>query len=217
MRDRCSKIGHGFAMEADIMNPDLPPLRAAHEAWQSVLGQLQMEMPRASFDTWVRDTQVSSFDPSTGSGQAAILTISVRNNYARDWLESRLTSTVARLLIGIMNQSVQVRFVVGEDEPEEEPEDGEEESEPDEDLMHRAGPVAGLRPHRAAAQTGGGQGVSAASGDGDRAEGGLAVHRLPPGSLDVQIHGKRRGLAQPAGDALFRPELRGFLAPDETS
>ena len=117
------------------MNPDLPPPRAAQESWQSVLGLLQMEMPRASFDTWVRDTQVSSFDPSTGSGQAAILTISVRNNYARDWLESRLTSTVARLLIGIMNQSVQVRFVVGEDEPEEEPEDGEEESEPDEDLM----------------------------------------------------------------------------------
>ena len=30
-------------------------------AWQSVLGQLQMEMPRASFDTWVRDTQARRF------------------------------------------------------------------------------------------------------------------------------------------------------------
>ena len=29
----------------------------AEQAWQSVLGQLQMEMPRASFDTWVRDTR----------------------------------------------------------------------------------------------------------------------------------------------------------------
>ena len=29
------------------------------QAWQSVLGQLQMEMPRASFDTWVRDTKTS--------------------------------------------------------------------------------------------------------------------------------------------------------------
>ena len=97
------------------------------QSWQSVLGQLQMEMPRASFDTWVRDTQVASFDGKT-------LTISVRNNYARDWLESRLTSTVSRLLIGIMNQSVQVRFVVGEDEPEEELEEDKDESEPDEDL-----------------------------------------------------------------------------------
>jgi hypothetical protein len=105
-------------MEASNMNPD--------EVWQSVLGQLQMEMPRASFDTWVRDTQVNSYD-------GKVLTISVRNNYARDWLESRLTSTISRLLIGIMNQPVQVRFVVGEGEPEEEVED-EDDSEADEDL-----------------------------------------------------------------------------------
>ena len=32
------------------------------EAWQSVLGLLQMEMPRASFDTWVRDTEVLSLE-----------------------------------------------------------------------------------------------------------------------------------------------------------
>ena len=36
------------------MNPE--------QAWQSVLGQLQMEMPRASFDTWVRDTEVLSLE-----------------------------------------------------------------------------------------------------------------------------------------------------------
>jgi len=114
-------------MEAGSMNIELPPLQAAHEAWQSVLGQLQMEMPRASFDTWVRDTQVASFDGKT-------LIVSVRNNYARDWLESRLTSTISRLLIGIMDQSVDVRFVVGEDEPDEDIEENEDESEADDDL-----------------------------------------------------------------------------------
>src|SRR5215204_1825031 len=69
------------------------------QAWQSVLGQLQMEMPRASFDTWVRDTKPLSYQDGT-------LTIGVRNAYARDWLESRLASTVSRLLVGIMNASV---------------------------------------------------------------------------------------------------------------
>jgi len=34
----------------------------AEQAWQSALGQLQMEMPKASFDTWVRDTQVTSYE-----------------------------------------------------------------------------------------------------------------------------------------------------------
>jgi chromosomal replication initiator protein len=83
----------------------------AEQAWQSVLGQLQMEMPRASFDTWVRDTKPVSYQDGT-------LTIGVRNAYARDWLESRLASTVSRLLVGIMNASVAVNFIVNSSEPE---------------------------------------------------------------------------------------------------
>lgn len=83
----------------------------AEQAWQSVLGQLQMEMPRASFDTWVRDTRPISYQDGT-------LTIGVRNAYARDWLESRLASTVSRLLVGIMNASVAVDFVVNGNETE---------------------------------------------------------------------------------------------------
>jgi chromosomal replication initiator protein len=77
----------------------------AEQAWQSVLGQLQMEMPRASFDTWVRDTRVVSY--SDGS-----MTIGVNNAYARDWLDSRLTSAVCRLLVGVMDRTVDVAFVV---------------------------------------------------------------------------------------------------------
>src|SRR5215207_1649614 len=83
----------------------------AEQAWQSVLGQLQLEMPRASFDTWVRDTRPVSYHNGT-------LTISVRNAYARDWLESRLASTVSRLLLGIMNVSVAVNFIVSTNESE---------------------------------------------------------------------------------------------------
>ena len=77
----------------------------AEQAWQSVIGQLQMEMPRASFDTWVRDTRVAGYD-------AGVMTVGVRNAYARDWLESRLMSTVARLLAGVMERAVDVRFVI---------------------------------------------------------------------------------------------------------
>jgi chromosomal replication initiator protein len=83
----------------------------AEQAWQSVLGQLQMEMPRASFDTWVRDTKPISY-------QNGKLVIGVRNAYARDWLENRLSSTVSRLLVGIVNASVNVDFVVNGNEYE---------------------------------------------------------------------------------------------------
>lgn len=80
---------------------------SAQGAWQAVQGQLQMEMPRASFETWVRDAQAVRYD-----GNA--LTIAVANQYAADWLENRLTSTINRLLIGILNAEVHVKFMVAE-------------------------------------------------------------------------------------------------------
>jgi chromosomal replication initiator protein len=77
----------------------------AEQAWQSVLGQLQMEMPRASFDTWVRDSHLLTLEQG-------LVTVGVRNAYARDWLENRLQDTAANLLSGLLNQPVDVEFVV---------------------------------------------------------------------------------------------------------
>jgi chromosomal replication initiator protein len=75
------------------------------QAWHSVLSQLQTEMPKASFDTWVGDTRALALDNGA-------LTVGVPNAYARDWLESRLASTVSRLLVGILDSNVAVNFVV---------------------------------------------------------------------------------------------------------
>ena len=93
------------------------------QAWQSVLGHLQMEMPRASYDTWVRDTEAIALEENR-------LVIQVRNAYARDWLDSRLKSTVQRLLVGILNQSVEVEFLV-RDVTEDDTEQVEEEVGPE--------------------------------------------------------------------------------------
>ncbi len=77
----------------------------ARQAWQTALGQLQLEMPKAAFDTWVRDTELISHDDN-------IFRIGVQNAYACDWLESRLQSTVTRLLTGTMGKPIDVQFVV---------------------------------------------------------------------------------------------------------
>ncbi len=84
----------------------------AKQAWQSVLGQLQIEMPKASFDTWVRDTYPLSYENGA-------LTVGVPNAYARDWLDSRLASTVSRLLVGVLDANVAVNFVVSQGEEAE--------------------------------------------------------------------------------------------------
>ena len=86
----------------------------AEQAWQSALGQLQMEMPKASFDTWVRDACLASYEDG-------VFTVAVPNAYARDWLENRLTTTAARTLMGIMNRTVEVQFVVAQSKAETTP------------------------------------------------------------------------------------------------
>lgn len=79
-------------------------MNASH-AWQAALGQLQVEMPKSTFDTWVREAEFVAYEDGS-------FVVGVNNAYARDWLESRLKSTVTRMLTGIMNRSVEVRFVV---------------------------------------------------------------------------------------------------------
>ncbi|MCZ2128523.1 MAG: chromosomal replication initiator protein DnaA [Anaerolineales bacterium] len=81
----------------------------AEQAWQTVLTQLQMDMPRASYDTWVRDTRPLACENG-------VMTVRVRNAYARDWLDSRLAGTVNNLLLNTLDENVSVNFVVAQAE-----------------------------------------------------------------------------------------------------
>ncbi len=87
----------------------------AEQTWQAALGQLQLEMPRATFDTWVRDAELLAYEDGT-------FVIGVQNAYARDWLEERLLGTIKRVLASLFGRTVEVRFVVWQ------PDGGEEET-----------------------------------------------------------------------------------------
>ena len=95
--------------EAESSEKPLEALDSDHPgrlAWMQALDALQMEIPRASFDTWVHGTQAVYYDGSA-------MSVCARNSYARDWLESRLTNTIERLLLEILHQPVSISFVVG--------------------------------------------------------------------------------------------------------
>jgi len=74
-------------------------------AWSAAVGQLQMDMSLASFDTWVKPAELVGYQ----DGQ---FTIGVPNAYACDWLKSRLTATVTRILTGLMESPQTVEFIV---------------------------------------------------------------------------------------------------------
>ena len=73
--------------------------------WQTALGELQLRMTKATFDTWVKQTHVVAYEDGT-------FIIGVHNGFAKDWLENRLHGTIHRTLTNILNRSVEVRFVV---------------------------------------------------------------------------------------------------------
>jgi chromosomal replication initiator protein len=77
------------------------------QAWQATLGQLQMEMSKASFDTWVKSAELINYDETKG-----IFYIGLQNAYACDWLESRLKSTMISKLTGMMARPVGIDFKV---------------------------------------------------------------------------------------------------------
>lgn len=107
----------------------------ASQAWQAALGQLQVEMPKSTFDTWVREAELVAYEDGS-------FVIGVNNAYARDWLEGRLKSTATRILTGIMNRTVEVRFVVWQSQAASEPAAAQSASEPILSVPAASEPVA---------------------------------------------------------------------------
>jgi hypothetical protein len=80
-----------------------PP--ALQEAWQLVLGRLRPEMSKAHYETWVEPLRPLSY-------RDGVVTIGASNPYGRDWVESRLKSSLSRLLEGVYNAPLDVQVVV---------------------------------------------------------------------------------------------------------
>ncbi len=74
-------------------------------AWKATLGELELQMTKATFNTWLKDARLLRFNDDA-------YTIGVRNDYAKDWLENRLRDTILRTLSAIVGQKVNLTFEV---------------------------------------------------------------------------------------------------------
>ncbi len=75
------------------------------QIWQAVLGELELQMTRATYDTWLRDTRVVTREANT-------FVVGVPTAYVKDWLENRLSTTVNRTIAGICGKRINVEFVI---------------------------------------------------------------------------------------------------------
>jgi chromosomal replication initiator protein len=78
-------------------------------AWQTTLDELELQMTRATFNTWLKGAQLLSCNDNR-------YVVGVRNAYAKDWLENRLHDTILRTLTAVADTDLDLRFVVFGDE-----------------------------------------------------------------------------------------------------
>jgi hypothetical protein len=78
------------------------------KVWQVAQGQLRTELSKTIFDTWVRDIEMVDVTGNT-------IILGAANEYARGWLEERLTTIVERALSKVAGESIQVGFVVSDE------------------------------------------------------------------------------------------------------
>ena len=83
----------------------------AKHVWRAALGELQVALSPANFETWLRDTQLVDVDDNH-------FRIAVPNGFAKDWLDTRYRSLISQTLARIVGYSVQVEFVVRSAPPE---------------------------------------------------------------------------------------------------
>jgi chromosomal replication initiator protein len=78
----------------------------AKQVWRAALGELQISLSPANYDTWLKDTQLVEIDEDDR------FRIAAPNGFARDWLDNRYRTLISQTLARVVGHSVSVEFVV---------------------------------------------------------------------------------------------------------
>ena len=83
---------------------------SAKGIWEAVLGELELQLAKNNYETWLKDTVGLSYD----GGQ---LVVGVPSPFKMEWIEKRLASTIQKTLIGIVGDEVSVKYQIQSQEP----------------------------------------------------------------------------------------------------
>jgi hypothetical protein len=104
------------ALSHDAESPSLPagPGKEACARWQAALNELEFQMTKATFNTWLRPARLLFWESSSDdNGNATTrIVLGTPNEYVKDWLENRLHTPIQRTLSSIAGNAVEVEFEV---------------------------------------------------------------------------------------------------------
>jgi len=77
----------------------------ADKIWQAALGELQIQVSKANYNTWLKDSRGLNYDNG-------VFTVAVPSAFIAEWLKGRLYSVVCRILSTITGKITEVVFQV---------------------------------------------------------------------------------------------------------
>ncbi len=80
-------------------------MRSAKEIWEAAKGALQVQVNKANYETWLKDTIGLSH-------QGNQFVVGTPRAFAKEWLEKRLHSLIKKTLVNIIGQDIEVQFQV---------------------------------------------------------------------------------------------------------
>ena len=78
---------------------------SADEIWSASLGELQVQLAKANYGTWLRDTKGISL-------VGDVFTVGAPTSFAMQWLDKRLTAPIRKTVSTTMGRDIELRFVV---------------------------------------------------------------------------------------------------------
>ncbi|NER82995.1 MAG: chromosomal replication initiator protein DnaA [Leptolyngbya sp. SIO1D8] len=80
--------------------------KAIDGLWQQVLEQLQNQLSRPTFETWIKPARIHDLSDET-------LVITTPNPFARNWLQKHYLSTISKVVADLLGRPVEIQVVVG--------------------------------------------------------------------------------------------------------
>ncbi len=80
-------------------------MNSPQEIWETALGQIQLQVNKPNYDTWLRDTTGVSY-------QDDIFVVGVPNVFIAEWLRNRLYSLIKRTLSSVIGKNIRVQFAI---------------------------------------------------------------------------------------------------------
>ena len=77
--------------------------KSSQDIWTAALGELQIQVSKPNFNTWLKDTVGISYKNNN-------FVIGVPNAFVAEWLEHRLRSLVEKTLVGIVGKNLTIQF-----------------------------------------------------------------------------------------------------------